>query len=214
MAGLFAGVRAVVFDAYGTLFDTNSVVGTLEAECPGQGEYLTNVWRLKQLEYSWLRGLSGDYADFSTVTRDALRYSLDTLGLASGPERIARLASSYDRLALFPDSRGCLASLASSASRRVAVFSNGSPAMLAALVGQAGLTGAFEALISVDPGPHLQAEPGRLSGRVRHAGPAPGADPACVLQRLRRAGGFVVRPAGWRGSTACRPRRCGRRSRT
>lgn len=140
-------VRALVFDAYGTLFDTQSVIGELERAYPGRGEYLTQVWRLKQLEYSWLRGLSRQYADFRQVTCDALRYSLGTLGLAADAAIVEPLADAYDRLSLFADSLPALQRLNG---RRLAVFSNGSPGMLSRLVDQAGIGGAFERLISVD----------------------------------------------------------------
>lgn len=140
-------VKAIVFDAYGTLFDTNSVSDTLEAAFPRRGDYLTQIWRLKQLEYSWLRALSGDYRHFGEITRDALRYSLSTIGIAAEPEQIDRLARSYDALRLFPDA---LAMLDGVSKLRLAVFSNGSPGMLAALLGNAGITDRFEDIISVD----------------------------------------------------------------
>jgi 2-haloacid dehalogenase len=66
-------VKAIVFDAYGTLFDTNSVRDELELAFPSQGDYLTQIWRIKQLEYSWLRALSGDYKQFGEVTRSAIQ---------------------------------------------------------------------------------------------------------------------------------------------
>src|SRR5690242_8655989 len=98
-----ASIEALIFDAYGTLFDTHSVVATLESDLPSHGEFLTHVWRLKQLEYSWLRTAGDDYRDFADVTRAALRYSLATLGLPADDERIEKWANAYDRLALYPD---------------------------------------------------------------------------------------------------------------
>ncbi len=78
-------IKAIAFDAYGTLFETHSVRDTLEASFPHHGDYLTHLWRLKQLEYSWLRALSGAYKDFWEVTRETLRYSLSTIGVTPDP---------------------------------------------------------------------------------------------------------------------------------
>jgi 2-haloacid dehalogenase len=142
-----AKVKAIVFDAYGTLFDTLSVQDLLESAFPGRGSYLTHIWRLKQLEYSWLRALSGDYKHFGEVTRDALRYSLATVGMTVEPQELDRLADGYDALRLFPDA---LAMLDGVTHLRLAVFSNGSPAMLSALLGNADITHRFEQVISVD----------------------------------------------------------------
>jgi 2-haloacid dehalogenase len=150
-------VKAIVFDAYGTLFNTYSVREELEAAFPGHGDYLTQLWRLKQLEYSWLRALSGDYKHFGEVTRDALGYSLATLGVSISPEQLEELAQAYDSLHLFPDA---IAALDSLADLRLSVFSNGSPSMLGALLSNAGIAGRFEEIISVDevrtfkPSPH------------------------------------------------------------
>ncbi|WP_031336497.1 HAD-IA family hydrolase, partial [Rhodopseudomonas sp. B29] len=74
-------IKAVVFDAYGTLYDTHSVQSAVERAFPGRGELITQLWRIKQLEYSWLRSLMGTYQDFGAMTRDALVYTLDCLGL-------------------------------------------------------------------------------------------------------------------------------------
>ena len=74
-------IKAVVFDAYGTLYDVQSVADVTEDAFPGYGEIITQVWRIKQLEYTWLRSLMRRYRDFSEVTRDSLAYTLDSLGL-------------------------------------------------------------------------------------------------------------------------------------
>jgi 2-haloacid dehalogenase len=66
-------IKAIVFDAYGTLYDTHSVLGAAEAAFPGHGEMITQLWRLKQLEYSWLRSMMDRYENFRVVTRDSLR---------------------------------------------------------------------------------------------------------------------------------------------
>ena len=74
-------IKAVVFDAYGTLYDIQSVAAVTEEASPGYGEIITQVWRIKQLEYTWLRSLMRRYEDFSVVTRNSLVYTLRCLGL-------------------------------------------------------------------------------------------------------------------------------------
>ena len=74
-------IKAVVFDAYGTLYDIQSVATVTEEAFPGYGEIITQVWRIKQLEYTWLRSLMRRYEDFSVITRDSLAYTLKILGL-------------------------------------------------------------------------------------------------------------------------------------
>ena len=140
-------IKALVFDAYGTLFDVQSVAGVTDAAFPGHGEVITQIWRLKQLEYTWLRALMGRYEDFWTVTQESLAYTLEALGLAATPELVARIAEAYDALALYPEARAALEQLAP---LRLAIFSNGSAAMLSRLVAQAGIDGLFEAVVSVD----------------------------------------------------------------
>lgn len=140
-------IEAVVFDAYGTLFDVQSVAAATEAAFPGHGTVITQLWRLKQLEYTWLRSLMGQYADFWTVTQDSLAYTVETLGLSATPERLADLSAAYDALALYPEAREALEALSL---LRLAIFSNGSPAMLARLVAQSGIGPLLETVISVD----------------------------------------------------------------
>jgi len=140
-------IKALVFDAYGTLFDVQSVAGVTDAAFPGHGETITQIWRLKQLEYTWLRALMGRYEDFWTVTCEALGFTLETLGLATTPELVARIAEAYDALALYPEARTALEELAP---YRLAIFSNGSPAMLKRLVAHAGIGELLETVISVD----------------------------------------------------------------
>jgi 2-haloacid dehalogenase len=140
-------IRAIVFDAYGTLYDVQSIAAATEAAFPGHGEYITQVWRLKQLEYTWLRSLMGRYEDFLTVTRQALSYTLDTLGLAADAGLFNRLVAAYDTLTPYPEAAAALGELGS---YRLAILSNGSPGMLEALVRNSGLAGHLEAVISVD----------------------------------------------------------------
>src|SRR3954451_11817357 len=84
-------IRAVVFDAYGTLYDVQSVAAITEQAFPGYGNIITQIWRIKQLEYTWLRTLMHRYEDFSVITRDALAYTLRCLGLRDDPAAFARI---------------------------------------------------------------------------------------------------------------------------
>jgi 2-haloacid dehalogenase len=137
-------LQALVFDAYGTLFDVHSVVRRSEAFWPGQGAALSQLWRAKQLEYTWQRSLMRRYVPFSRVTREALEYACASLGLALGAERTQALMQEYLRLATYPEVPGALAAMKA----RKAILSNGSPDMLAPLVAQSGL--ALDAVLSVD----------------------------------------------------------------
>ena len=137
-------LEAFVFDAYGTLFDVHSVMRRCESLFPGKHTQLSQLWRTKQLEYTWLRSLMQRYVPFSTVTRTALAYACETLGLELTAERMEALMSEYNMLAAFPDVAPTFGKL----NARKAILSNGSPDMLEPLVAHSGL--AFDAVISVD----------------------------------------------------------------
>ena len=139
------GIEALVFDAYGTLYDVHSVQRRGEALFPGRGAELSRLWRAKQLEYTWLRSLMNRYAPFSTVTREALAWACETLGLALTAERMEALMSEYNMLSTYPD---VAPSFARMGRTRKAILSNGSPDMLEPLVAHSGL--ALDAVISVD----------------------------------------------------------------
>jgi len=140
-------IGAIVFDAYGTLYDVQSVASATEDAFPGHGEYITQVWRLKQLEYTWLRSLMGRYENFRAVTRDSLRYTLDTLGLQADDALLDGIVDAYNTLAPYPEAVEALSLLGQ---YRLAILSNGSPEMLDALVRNSGLDRYLEAVISVD----------------------------------------------------------------
>jgi 2-haloacid dehalogenase len=140
-------IKAVVFDAYGTLYDTHSVAAVTEAAFPGHGDLITQIWRIKQLEYSWLRSLMRQYEDFAVVTRDALAYTLRILGLTSDAATFDRIMDKYLSLDLYPDA---LAALSAMKDRKLAILSNGSPSMLGPLVANSGLDRLLDATISVD----------------------------------------------------------------
>jgi 2-haloacid dehalogenase len=141
-------VKAVVFDAYGTLYDIQSVAYVTEQAFPGYGEIVTQIWRIKQLEYTWLRSLMRRYEDFSAVTRESLAYTLKALGLKHDADVFDRIMEKYLQLDLYPDAAAALAAMKGC---KLAILSNGSPAMLTALVRNSGLDRVLDATISVDP---------------------------------------------------------------
>ncbi len=150
-------IQAVVFDAYGTLYDVQSVAAVTEETFPGYGDLITQVWRIKQLEYSWLRSLMRRYEDFAAVTRDSLAYTLRVLGLSYDGASFERIIEKYLDLDLYPDAA---TSLAAMKDRKLAILSNGSPDMLNALVRNSGLATVLDATISVDANKVFKPDPG------------------------------------------------------
>jgi 2-haloacid dehalogenase len=140
-------IKAVVFDAYGTLYDIQSVATVTEEAFPGYGEIITQIWRIKQLEYTWLRSLMRRYEDFSLITLDSLAYTLRCLGLKDDPGVFERIMEKYLHLDLYPDA---IATLAAMKDRKLAILSNGSTDMLNSLVSNTGLDRILDATISVD----------------------------------------------------------------
>lgn len=141
-------VGVVMFDAYGTLFNVYSVLNGCEREYPGKGQVLSQLWRTKQLEYTWLRSLMGRYENFENITRSALRVACTHLGLPLSDVTTARLMEEYFRLSLFPEVKAALARLKH---LKLCILSNGTPRMLDSIVQHAGLAGVFSQVISVDP---------------------------------------------------------------
>ena len=146
---MLTGIRACVFDAYGTLFDFASAAAGCTDVLGDKAAPLTALWRDKQLQYSWLRGLQGHYVPFWQVTGEALDYALETLDLQQDATLRARLMDLYRTLGTFPEVPAVLRSLRQ-AGFATAILSNGSPEMLASAVQGAGLADAFDAVISVD----------------------------------------------------------------
>ena len=126
-------IKAVVFDAYGTLYDIQSVAAITDEAFPGYGEIITQIWRIKQLEYTWLRSLMRRYEDFSVITRESLAYTLRVLGLKHDAAAFERIMDKYVHLDLYPDAMATLAALKG---RKLAILSNGTTDMLNALVQQ------------------------------------------------------------------------------
>jgi 2-haloacid dehalogenase len=140
-------IKAVVFDAYGTLYDVQSVAAVTDKAFPGYGEIITQIWRMKQLEYTWLRSLMRRYEDFSVITRESLAYTLRCLGLKSSPSVFEEIMYKYLHLDLYPDASAALAAMSD---RKLAILSNGSTDMLNALVRNSGLDRVLDATISID----------------------------------------------------------------
>jgi 2-haloacid dehalogenase len=142
------GVKACVFDAYGTLFDFASAARGCADVLGEDAGRLTALWRDKQLQYTWLRALQGRHADFWQVTGDALDFALATLRIDK-PGLRQRLINLYLTLDAFPEVPGVLEQL-KKAGLRTAILSNGSPAMLESAVKAAGLAGLLDAVLSVE----------------------------------------------------------------
>jgi 2-haloacid dehalogenase len=140
-------LKALVFDAYGTLFDVHSVIATCEQVFPGQGAALSRAWRAKQLEYTWLRSLMGRYEDFWQVTEAALVFAARSVGLRCDAAARQRLMEAYLHLEPFPEVKPALEEVSD---YTLAILSNGSPRMLKAAVESAGVARSFKHVISVD----------------------------------------------------------------
>jgi 2-haloacid dehalogenase len=148
MAASLTGIRACVFDAYGTLFDHASAAAACRDVLGERFGPLASLWRDKQLQYTWLRAAQGRHADFWQVTGDALDFALDTLGI--GPAGLReRLMSLYLTLDVFPEVPAVLQRL-KAADFRLAILSNGSPDMLHAVVARAKIGAMFDAILSVE----------------------------------------------------------------
>jgi 2-haloacid dehalogenase len=145
---------ALVFDAYGTLYDVHSVMRRCDSFFPGRGAQLSQLWRAKQLEYTWQRSLMRRYAPFSTVTREALAYACEALGLELTAERMEVLMSEYLALATFPEVQD---SFRKFKGRKLAILSNGSPDMLHPLVAHSRLE--LDAVLSVDEAKVFKPDP-------------------------------------------------------
>jgi 2-haloacid dehalogenase len=141
------GIEALAFDLYGTLLEVASV-GRAAAEITAEPAPLVELWRTKQLEYTWLRSLMGRYQDFWATTGDALDFALDRHGLVVDDDTRARLLGAWLDVSPYPEVPASLERLGST--RRLAVLSNGNPDMLEAGLAAAGLRDRFEHVLSVD----------------------------------------------------------------
>jgi len=141
-------IKACVFDAYGTLFDVHSAVGKYRMQLGERADQVSQVWRTKQLEYTWLRSLMGKHVDFWRVTQDALDFAFATYGLTDQVLRHA-LMEAYLQLDCYPEVPGTLQQL-KQRGYRTAILSNGSPTMLQAAVSHASIQHLIDIILSVE----------------------------------------------------------------
>ncbi|MBC7404905.1 MAG: haloacid dehalogenase type II [Cytophaga sp.] len=142
-------IQAIVFDAYGTLFDVYSIRELGEKLFPDAGQALAELWRDKQIEYTHLRGMSSMYKPFWEITQDALIFSCKKLGLSLNLDAQSALMGQYARLQAFPENLLVLQELRTRGFK-LAVLSNGNPQMLQSAVEAANMQGMFTHLLSVD----------------------------------------------------------------
>jgi 2-haloacid dehalogenase len=147
-----------VFDAYGTLFDVHSAVARLSSRIGPEADRLSALWRVKQLEYSWVRSLMRRHADFWRLTEDALDFAMAAV---SGVDAALRgpLLDAYRTLDAYPEVPAVLAELRKRGAK-CAILSNGSPEMLAEAVGSAGLAELLDGVLSVEEAGIFKPDPG------------------------------------------------------
>lgn len=143
-----SGIEVCVFDAYGTIFDVASVARGAQDALGERWQALSDLWRSKQLQYTWLRGLAGHHADFWQVTGDALDFAMSSLEI-NQPGLRERLMNLYLSIAAYPEVPATLQKL-QDAGLKTAILSNGSPAMLNAAVDNAKLAKMLDAVLSVE----------------------------------------------------------------
>lgn len=141
-------MTAFVFDAYGTLFDVHAAIGRYRSEAGPDADRISDLWRTKQLEYTWTLTLAGKYQDFWVLTERALDYALARFPSANKALK-QKYLDAYLSLDAYPDARATLQALRARG-LKTAILSNGSPRMLEAAVRAAGMNDDFDALLSVD----------------------------------------------------------------
>src|ERR1700739_1430779 len=143
-------IKALVFDAYGTLYDVHSVYTKTEELCPGKGDLISQIWRLKQLEYTWLQTSLQEYRDFTFLTHASLEFALRAAGIEPSENITKPLFDKYLDLDPYPEAKDALGKLKRRGGLKLAILSNGSTAMLSALVTDSRLDAYRDATISVD----------------------------------------------------------------
>ena len=149
MTGQFKAVKALAFDAYGTLFDVFSVTALCEQLYPGKSNQLAQIWRFKQLQYSLMRSLMGRHRDFWGLTEDGLVWATKNLQLDLTADKKKQLMEAYLSLAAFPDVKPGLEALKTQGIK-LAILSNGEPKMLEAAAKSAGIRDLLDEVISVE----------------------------------------------------------------
>lgn len=140
-------IDAFVFDAYGTLYDVQSVYEVTEKEFPGQGDLITQVWRLKQLEYTWLRSLMGAYRSFWEISEESLVFTLRSIGISYDVAQLSRIMEKYLFLDPYPDTLPTLDALKG---RPLGILSNGNQEILDTLANNTGVADKLDHIISID----------------------------------------------------------------
>jgi 2-haloacid dehalogenase len=158
MPGQFKGVKALAFDAYGTLFDVFSVTALCEKLYPGKGTQLAQIWRVKQLQYSLLRTTMGRHRDFWGLTEDGLVWASKNLKVDLTTDNKKQLMEAYLSLAAFPDVKPGLEALKKQGVK-LAILSNGNPKMLEAAAKSAGIRGLLDEIVSVEEVKVFKASP-------------------------------------------------------
>ncbi len=164
------GIKACAFDAYGTLFDIHAPSKRVASELGDQAQAISDLWRAKQLQYTWLRSLMKAHADFWQVTGDALDFALGAHGIED-PELRERLMGLYLELDAYDDAVDALRNL-KNAGMSTALLSNGSPAMLDAAVKASGLGEFLDHAISVEEAGIYKPDAAVYSLAVQHLGHA------------------------------------------
>lgn len=177
MGAVLPGIEICVFDAYGTLFDFNSAVARHRKAIGPSADALSEMWRHKQIQYTWLRNAMGAYAPFWQVTGEALDHCLAAHRIADPAVR-ERLMGAYLALEPFPEAPGMLACLSRAGMRR-AILSNGDPGMLDPMMTASGLANHFEAVLSVDEARIFKPDPRTYRLVEAHCGVTP--DKVCFL---------------------------------
>jgi 2-haloacid dehalogenase len=165
MPGQFKGVKALAFDAYGTLFDVFSVTALCEKLYPGKGNQIAQIWRVKQLQYSLMRSLMGRHRDFWGLTEDGLVWAAKNQKVDLPAANKQQLMDAYLSLAAFPDVKPGLEALKKQGIK-LAILSNGEPKMLEAAAKSAGIRDVLDDIVSVE-----EVKIFKVSPRVYNLGP-------------------------------------------
>ena len=141
-------IKACIFDAYGTLFDVNAACRELSKEVGDNWEQLASLWRLRQVEYTWLRNSMDEYIDFWQITSDALDYAMETLGIENNDLR-EELLNLYLKLEAYPEVNDILKKL-KQRGLKTGILSNGSMKMLNSAVDNANIREYLDGILSVE----------------------------------------------------------------
>lgn len=150
-------VNAYVFDAYGTLFDVHAAIARHRAAAGADADRFSEIWRTKQLEYTWTLTLAGHYVDFWTLTQRALDFAFARVPSVDRDLR-PKLLDAYLALDAFPDARATLSNLKAKGAR-LAILTNGTPRMVTAAVEAAGIADLLDAVLSVDTARRYKPRP-------------------------------------------------------